>query len=282
MLREGKSNQKLQTTAFWTAAVRAKESERDDRLFDDPWAADLAGPEGLAWIQQRTPDSYVGIALRTRFFDDFLQRIAHEHGIRQIVLLAAGLDTRAFRLNWPEGTKLFELDQPAVLAYKEQVLGAVGAHPGCARRGIGIDLTADWESTLLQSDFDPALLTGWLLEGFLFYLPTASLTQLLERTMALAADRSFIAFDVVNSLTLTSPLTKDWVQMQAQLGAPWIGSLEDPQAFLQERGWQVTLSGPGAEDANHGRWSLPVIPLQMPGIPHLWFVVGHKDATSRS
>ena len=88
------------STAHWTAAVRAKESERPDRLFDDPWAAALAGEAGMAWLEPRTPDSLAPIVLRTRYFDDFLQRITRQSGIRQVVLLAAGLDTRAFRLSW--------------------------------------------------------------------------------------------------------------------------------------------------------------------------------------
>lgn len=97
----------LAGTARWTAAVRARESQREDRLLDDPWAVALAGEEGLAWLAQRPPDSVVSIVLRTRFFDDFLRRVAVEEGIRQVVLMAAGLDTRAFRLVWPEGTRLF-------------------------------------------------------------------------------------------------------------------------------------------------------------------------------
>ncbi len=119
----------LASTARWTAAVRAQESAREDRLFNDPWAAALAGPEGAAWIEHRPPGSTVPIALRTRFFDDFVQRIAAQDGIRQIVLMAAGLDTRAFRLPWPERTRLFELDQFTVLKYKDQVLAAAGAQP---------------------------------------------------------------------------------------------------------------------------------------------------------
>ena len=90
------SDHLLASTAHWTAAVRAQESAREDRLFDDPWAAALAGPEGAAWIEQRPPGSTVPMVLRTRFFDDFVQRIAIQNGIRQIVLMAAGLDTRDF------------------------------------------------------------------------------------------------------------------------------------------------------------------------------------------
>ena len=115
------SDHLLALTAHWTAAVRAQESTRQDRLFDDPWAAALAGPEGTAWLEQRPPGSTVPMVLRTRFFDHFVQRIAVQDGIRQIVLMATGLNTRDFRLAWPERTQLFELDQPAVLKIKDRI-----------------------------------------------------------------------------------------------------------------------------------------------------------------
>jgi len=124
----------LASTAHWTAAVRARESARDDRLFNDPWAGALAGREGIAWLEGRSPDSVVPMVLRTRFFDDFLRRVATAEGVRQIVLMAAGLDTRAFRLVWPEQTVLFELDQASLLEHKERTLGAAAAVPTCGRR----------------------------------------------------------------------------------------------------------------------------------------------------
>ena len=114
-------------------------------------------------------------------------------------------------------------------------------------------------------------------EGGLFNDPWATaLAGPLDQTLELAAAGSRIDFDIINSLTLTSPLTKSWVEMQAQAGAPWISSLDDLQGFLAERGWQTTLTPIGAPEANYGRWSLPVIPAQAPGLPHLWFVTGRK------
>src|SRR5690606_397949 len=101
----------IESTARWTAAVRAQESERDDALFADPWAAALAGDEGMAWLTQRPPGSGLPMALRTRYFDDFLVRIVQESGIRQLVMLAAGLDTRTFRLALPAEMRVFELDK---------------------------------------------------------------------------------------------------------------------------------------------------------------------------
>ena len=126
----------LEATARWTAAARAAESERIDGLFVDPWAAALAGPKGMSWLTQRTPDAVLPMVLRTRYFDDWLESISGRDGIRQIVLLAAGLDTRSYRLRWPDGTRLFELDREAVLRDKAGVLGAAGAIPACVRGGL--------------------------------------------------------------------------------------------------------------------------------------------------
>jgi methyltransferase (TIGR00027 family) len=216
------------------------------------------------------------MVLRTRYFDDFLQRVVAETGVRQIVLVAAGLDTRAYRLRWPEQTRLFELDQPAVLAYKAQVLGAAGAKPTCERQPVGVDLTTCWEAALTAAGFDPQQPSGWLLEGFLFYLSPEDLTCVLERAMNLAATGSFIGFDIINSLTLTSPLTKAWVAMQANSGVPWIGTMDDPQAFLAARNWHATATPLGAPPTNYDRWSGPVIPATLPGMPHLWFVTAQN------
>jgi methyltransferase (TIGR00027 family) len=276
MPAEPRWTEKLGTTAYWTAAVRARESEREDRLFHDPWAASLAGREGLAWIEEQAPDSVTPIALRTRFFDDYLRRITFENGLRQIVLVAAGLDTRAFRLHWPERTRLFELDQGPVMGYKERILREAGAEPACERRAISADLTADWEPALLRASFDPKRPSGWLLEGLLFYLPGQTLTRLLEQAMSLAAPASHLGFDIINGLTLSSPLTRRWIDMQAAAGAPWIGTMDDPKAFMSERGWRATLTAPGTPEADRGRWHLPVIPAEMPGVPHLWYVTATK------
>ena len=113
----------LASTASWTAGVRARETKREDRLFEDPLAESLAGEAGAAWIAQRPTDSTLPIVLRTRFFDDFLIRITREHNIQQVVLVGAGYDTRAFRLKWPEGTTLFEIDQAEVLTRKQHGVG---------------------------------------------------------------------------------------------------------------------------------------------------------------
>jgi methyltransferase (TIGR00027 family) len=272
-----KSDHSLSATAYWMASVRARESEREDCLIRDPWAADLAGETGMTWIAARSADSVLPIAIRTRYFDDFLQRITAEQQILQVVLLASGLDTRAFRLDWPEKTIVFEVDQPSVLAYKEQVLRSANARPTCTRQTIGVDLTNPWAEALTAQGFYPQRPSLWLLEGFLFYLPQETITQLLDVVTGLAAPGSWLGFDIMNSVTLTSPLTQKWVEMQAQSGAPWIGTMDDPVTFLAQRGWQAALTQAGAADAHYGRWSFPVIPVTMPNMPHNWFVTARFD-----
>lgn len=123
----------LTSTAHWTAAVRALESSRPDHLFEDPWATALAGEIGSAWIQGQPPKSVTPIVLRTRYFDDYLKRITESSGVRQIVLLGASLDTRAFRLNWPNGTTLYEVDQSVLFEYKDRILQERVARPKCRR-----------------------------------------------------------------------------------------------------------------------------------------------------
>jgi methyltransferase (TIGR00027 family) len=268
----------LQATAHWTAAARAEESKRSDSLFVDPWAAALAGPEGMSWLARRTPDGALPMVLRTRYFDDWLGSITARDGIRQIVLMAAGLDTRAYRLRWPDGTRLFELDREAVLRDKAGVLGAAGAVPTCVRQAVEADLTRTWADALLAAGFDRVQPSGWLLEGLLFYLVNEDIVRLLDEVTRLAGPGSRLGFDVINGAVLTSPWTRPWVEMQAEAGAPWIGTLEDPERFLADRGWSATMTQAGQPDADHGRWTLPVIPTTMPGMPHNWYVTAQRDA----
>jgi methyltransferase (TIGR00027 family) len=266
----------LGATACWTAAIRARENEREDALLKDPWAAALAGEKGMRWIKDRAEESVIPILLRTRYFDDFLQRIVNKENIHQIILMAAGMDTRAFRLTWPEGTHFFELDQSPVLHSKEEILQSAGAVPTCKRTTIEADLSGPWEKKLTEAGFDPKGRSGWLLEGFLFYLPERIIAGLLDRVTTLASQASWMGFDIVNRIMLTHPLTREWVEMQAKSGAPWLGTMEDPVGVLGALGWEASLSQAGQEDANHGRWPFPIFPTMMPDFPHNWFVTAVK------
>lgn len=273
------SRRGIAETAQWIAAVRAQESRRQDRLFQDPWAAALAGEEGAAWIGARAKGPTLElIALRARFFDDFLQRCVAEHEIRQIVLPGAGLDTRAYRLPWPDGVRVYELDQQQVLRSKDEVLRGAAAHPRCDRRAVEIDLLSDWVPALDAAGFDRTRPACWLLEGLLFYLPEERVAELLDRVTAVAAPESRIGFDVPTPATLTHPMTRPWVEMQAQHGAPWLCAMDDPAAVLEPRGWDVNLSQPGEEGASFGRWPYPVLPRGVAGVPRTWLVTASRRA----
>lgn len=267
----------LEATAHWTAAVRAAETARPDGLFHDPWADLLSGPEGRAWIEQRSPESVLPIILRTRYFDEWLERVTGRDAIRQVVLMAAGLDTRAYRLAFPGDTRLFELDRSAVLEHKAAILRAADALPRCDRRVVEADLTEPWADALIAAGFRQGQPTAWLLEGFLFYLPGEALVRVLDGVTALAGPGSCMGFDMINEAMLTSPWTRTWVEMQAKAGAPWIGALDDPVGFLAARGWRAVLTQAGQPDANHGRWTLPVLPTTAPEMPHDWFVTAVRE-----
>jgi methyltransferase (TIGR00027 family) len=173
--------------------------------------------------------------------------------------------------------RFFELDQEQVLGYKGHVLDLAGASPVGELYRIGVDLSGDWQAALLKSGFHPVQPATWLLEGFTFYLSNESLVHILDTVCSMAAPGSWLGFDCINSLVLSSPYTRKWVEMQAAQGAPWIGALDDPVGFLAQRGWKPNVTQAGAPEANHGRWTLPVLPVLMPGMPHNWYVTAQKE-----
>lgn len=273
------SKQSFGLTARWTAAARAQESARPDALFTDPWAEALAGREGAEWLQSRG-GSVAPMVVRTKYFDDFMQRIVRDEGIRQVVIVAAGLDTRACRLNWPADLHWYELDQPFVLHYKQHILQTAGVRANCKRKAVGVDLSTNWQTSLQTMGFETFVPTLWLLEGLLFYLPDEAGLHVLQAVDGLSAPGSWLGFDCVNHATLTSPITHAWIEMQAAQGAAWLGALDDPEAYLGGLGWSAALTAPGMPDANYGRWTLPVIPLKMPDMPHTWYVTAKKTGSA--
>ncbi|HEY2060700.1 MAG TPA: SAM-dependent methyltransferase [Amycolatopsis sp.] len=181
-------------TAVGVAGLRALESGRPDRLFEDPYAGAFFRA-GQALFSAEERGDGLGrvfaeqVAIRTRFFDDFLA------GADQVVLLAAGLDARAFRLDWPEGTRLFELDLPDVLEFKDSVLAARSAEPRCERVVVPVDLRDDWPAALREAGFAPGRPTAWLAEGLLVYLDYDDAARLLADVTALSAPGSRISFE---------------------------------------------------------------------------------------
>ncbi|GAA4531865.1 class I SAM-dependent methyltransferase [Mycobacterium paraffinicum] len=196
------------STALFVATARALEAQKPDPLVVDPyaevfcravggWAADVLDGK-LPDHQLKTPDwgeNFVNFqGARTKYFDAYFRRAA-DAGVRQVVILAAGLDSRAYRLDWPAGTTIFELDQPQVLDFKRQVLADHGAEPKTQRREIAVDLRDDWPKALRDSGFDATKPSAWIAEGLLIYLPASAQEQLFTGIDGLAAPGSHVAVE---------------------------------------------------------------------------------------
>jgi len=253
----------LAATARATAAWRAVESARDDPLFRDPWAAVLAGQEMVTQLASQPPDVQAQAAsytiVRTRFFDDWLTSQAD---CRQVVLLGAGFDTRAFRLAWPAGTTLWELDQPAVLAAKDVALADERPAAGCTRRTLAADLTGPaWPQALLEAGLVVEQPTVWLAEGLLPYLEPLAVETLLGQVAGLSAAGSRLGADFVTEGFRAA--RNAYVATLAPAAAPqqvvlFHSGTDAPAGLLGGHGWQLErLTHPGAADANFGRWMGP-------------------------
>lgn len=254
-------------TALGAATVRARESRRDDRLFDDPCAqafADAAPgtfpgqpaaeqPAGLGPPASPGAVFYAHVVIRTRFFDDYLTAAAAA-GCQQVVLLAAGLDTRAFRLAWPQRTRVFELDLPEVLAFKDAVLASRGAVACCEWTTVAADLREDWQAKLTSAGFDPAIATAWLAEGLLIYLTADEAGQLLTGVSQLSAPGSQLSFE--HDPKASAALTASTQQMPAmqEYTAMWKGGLGDnAPGWLTRHGWQPQFHGRSALADSYNR-----------------------------
>lgn len=196
------------STALFVATARALEARKPEPLAVDQYAelfCRAAGGDWQALVEGNLPghqllssdfgENFVNFqGARTRYFDDYFRSVA-DAGVRQVVILAAGLDSRAYRLPWPDGTTIFELDQPQVLAYKSYVLSQRGIRPGAERREVAVDLREDWPAALRSSGFDPARPSAWVAEGVLIYLPADAQDQLFTGIDSLAAPGSYVAVE---------------------------------------------------------------------------------------
>jgi methyltransferase (TIGR00027 family) len=196
------------STALFVAIARALEAQKPEPLAEDPFAGIFCRAVGGAAAdvldgkdpehQLKTPDfgeHFVNFqGARTRYFDDYFQRAA-DAGVRQVVILAAGLDSRAYRLSWPDGTTIFELDRPQVLDFKREVLGQQGAKPNAERREVAVDLRDDWPKALQDHGFNATEPSAWIAEGLLIYLPAAAQHQLFSGIDALASSGSHVAVE---------------------------------------------------------------------------------------
>lgn len=248
----------VEQTALWVAMVRAHESLRADRLFDDPYAqafldaALVQFPEApgeresaefgpLASLGARF---YVSGVIRTRFFDDYLTAA----GCPQVVLLAAGLDTRAFRLDWPDRIRLFELDLPEVIEFKNTMLAAKGAVPRCDRVTVPVDLRADWAASLTKAGFDAARPVAWLAEGLLLYLTAREARRLLTRVTRLSSPGSQLSFEHSPVATASLLAQARLEPMLAEYGSSnWKGGLgAKAPRWLAAHGWRTQIRELGA------------------------------------
>ena len=256
-------------TATMVAAARAMATTADNALINDPFAEPLVRavgvdfftrlvtgelrPEGLdsdnetVGMQRMTEN----MAVRTKFFDEFFLT-ATQAGIRQAVILASGLDSRAYRLAWPSGTTVYEIDQPDVIEFKTKTLAELGAEPTAKRRTVAMDLRYDWPSALIEEGFDPNQPTAWSAEGLLGYLPPDAQDRLLDTITELSVPGSRVAVESVPNID-PADHEKAIERMQAA-SARWrdhgfdldfaelvyLGDRNEAASYLGDHGWQLS------------------------------------------
>jgi methyltransferase (TIGR00027 family) len=271
------SKEAVASTALLVAAIRAGETRRDDRLFSDPFAERLAGDEGrrlLATAVAEAGEQSTGqIVIRTRYWDEALLRVCAA-GVSQVVILAAGMDARAYRLDWPADTTVYEVDQPTMIAAKDQLLRA--ERPHCTRVAVGIDLTEDWPRALEKHRFSRDEKTVWLVEGLLQYLDEAAVHTLMERVDALSAAGSVLLYDVVGKALLDAPFLTPIKTFMAERGAPWTFGTDAPGELTERLGWSAAVTDVAEPGSKWNRWSAPAAPLNVPGAPRGYFVEATK------
>jgi len=250
-------------TATMVAAARAAASLRQGSIINDPFAeplvratgvdffarlargeldfANVGGEVGTGWM----PDVF---AVRAKFFDDFFAA-AGAKGIRQAVIVAAGLDSRSYRLSWPVQTTIYEVDQPEVVEFKQRTLAALGVVPTAELRKVGIDLRCDWPAALRQCGFDSNTATAWIAEGLLIgYLPGEAQERLLDDVTALSAPGSELAVDHLPSGAESlgpqmAEITEQWRAhgFDSDIGdLTYAGEHSDVDTYLSRRGWHVS------------------------------------------
>jgi methyltransferase (TIGR00027 family) len=253
-------------TATMVAAARALASGGTNPIINDPFAAPLVRAVGLEFFRQLVDGEIIGteaaggsadstkdlgletdsMAVRTRFFDDFFLDAARD-GIRQSVILAAGLDARAYRLSWPAGSVVYEVDQPQVVEFKSTTMSELGAAPAADRRTVSIDLRDDWPAALRSSGFDVTQPTSWSAEGLLMYLPPDAQDRLFDNITELSAPGSKVATEYhPNADSTMTERAKEFNDKWAKAGCDidlsglfFDGERNNVDDYLTARGWQV-------------------------------------------
>lgn len=274
-----RTREAVASTGILVAAIRAKESSRDDALFCDPFADKLAGEGGrrmlAAAIANSGEQSTWQIVVRTRFWDEALLRA----GLTQVVILAAGMDARAYRLPWPAHTTVYELDQPAVIAAKAELLA--GDEPRCRRVPLGIDLAEDWPAALEAAGFDPAAPSVWLIEGLLQYLDEPAVHALFDRVDALSAPGSVLLYDVVGKTLLEAPSMAPLLQSMAKQGSPWLFGTDAPGELAERLGWSAIVTDVAEPGIRWNRWHTLAAAPDGPDVPRGYFVEAAALAPAR-
>ncbi len=257
--------EEVRFTAKVMAAARAIETQRPDALFSDFFAERLAGADVMqsviSWLEE---DEKQLFSIRTRFFDDFLMN--RSHNIQQVILLGAGLDTRAFRLNWKAGTHVYEIDYRDVLHDKESVLTGVYSH--CVRHSICADLKeTHWSQLLLEQGYQPSEPSIWLLEGLLYYLSSTEVHNLLTKIKSLAITGSWFGADVINSAVLNG--SDEWAKY-------WQSSCDHPVPFFTNYGWKVSAIQPGEEAASFGRLTYQLPDPTVSDAERIFFITAYR------
>lgn len=252
-------------TATMVAAARAAATKRPQPVVTDEFAEPLVRAVGLdvftklasGELDSDEIETDVGFprmvdtfAARARFFDDYLAA-AGIAGLRQVVIVASGLDARAYRMPWPAGTTVYEIDQPEVIAFKTATLAEVGAAPTAELRTVGIDLREDWPAALQEAGFDPAQPTAWLAEGVLIgFLPPEAEVRLLDSIIPLSGEGSRLAADygMVAGMSQQSQeharlMTEGWRRQGLEMdiaALTYPGEHTDVAAHLHANGWETT------------------------------------------
>jgi methyltransferase (TIGR00027 family) len=267
-------------TALSVAAARAVETAAADPLIRDQFAYLLVSSAGQPWARLASDLEWIGDddhgrrahrlacdyhAVRTHYFDSYFAE-AVAAGVRQVVILAAGLDSRAFRLDWPAGTTVYEIDQPQVVTYKTTTLHSAGAAPTAERRTVPVDLRDDWAAALKAAGFDRSQPTAWLAEGLLPYLPAEAQDRLFDLLSALSAPGSRVAVEAFslgpadNERRRAARRTR-FERIRQRLGLDinvetltyQENNRADAAEWLSEHGWQVNAVSNADEMARLGR-----------------------------
>jgi methyltransferase (TIGR00027 family) len=247
-------------TATMVAAQRAVANR--EGLIDDPFAEPLVRAVGLDFFV-RALDGEIefedidpefnmrrgaeGMTVRTRWFDTLFTDAAAA-GVHQAVILAAGLDARAYRLPWPDGTVVFEVDQPDVIEFKSKTLAELGAKPTADRRTVAIDLRADWPKALRDNGFNPKEPTAWIAEGLLIYLPPEAQDLLFDRINELSAPGSRLATEHIPDVSMfADERSKQISERMKKYGHDiemndliYHGERSDVLEYLTGHGWEVS------------------------------------------